>query len=382
VPDRPIKFEFVADVAAYLRDVKKMNVTTEDLEDAFVGVSNSSEDLERKLSKAMKDAEKDTEALERAIKDLPAASDGAARGIDKDMDKVQDSMADAGTESAQEFKQNLGESLASGDISTILQDTAGGLVSGLSGPLSIAAAAVAGVAALAFAEIQKQAEELKAFTESLGGALRSLYEQGVKTRDSMKTMEAFNTFLDDQADKVQDLEDDWANTGVQSDKYLTALFRGGPELDAQRDALEGILDATNKQALTVEGLSAEDIKRAESAKELLKYLESIASEQGDVAGEAGNTATAMQEMARQMGLVDTNSDGVIDDLDKVADSVAAAEASSWKLKENLANLPKGTTFKIEYQATGATGGAFAAAGGQLRPVYAPKKGQSGDGSAS
>lgn len=157
--NKPISIEFIADVSKYLRDVKKMDVATEDIADALVAVTNSSDDLERKLGKAMKDAEKDTESLERAIKDLPDATGKAAREGKADFDKLGDSAAEAGAEVGDEFKQNLGESLSSGDLSSLVTDTLGGLVGSLKGPVGLAAAGIAGVAAVAFNQIKKNWED-------------------------------------------------------------------------------------------------------------------------------------------------------------------------------------------------------------------------------
>lgn len=368
MPNRPIDFKFTSDVVRLLNGLDKAELSVEDLEQAFVEASNSSADLERKIAKATREAEQDVEKLERAIKDLPDATGDAARKIDADMDRVGDSFGDAGQEASQEFKQNLGESLSSGDLSSIIQDTAGGLVSGLSGPLSILAAGVAGVTALAFAEVKKQAEELAGFTESLGGVIRSLYDQGVKTRDALRTLEAFNTFLDEQADKIQDLEDDWRTTGLSQDDYLTSIFEGGAALDAQRDKILAVIAATEAQAASAEGPTLESLKQNAAAQELLRYLEAQAAEQGDITGEMNNTSSASRELAERLGLVDTNMDGIIDESDKLAGDMAAAAESSLKLKNNLANLPKGATFTIKYDATGFTGGAFQVTGGQLRPV--------------
>lgn len=228
--NRPIEFTFIADVAKYLREVKKMEVSTEDVADALVATTNSADDLERKLSKAMRAAEQDTEGLERAIKDLPDASRNAARKIDKDMADVEQSMADAGKESAQEFKQNLGESLSSGDLSSIVQDTAGGLVSGLSGPLAGAAAALAGVASLAFGRLQEQAAQAAQLADTYLsqmrdrlGMIQGEIDKGFKTQQMQE-------FVKENIDLFQGINDELVLAGINATDYVTAMYEGGQPL--------------------------------------------------------------------------------------------------------------------------------------------------------
>jgi hypothetical protein len=84
VASKPIRIEFVAEVAQYLRDTKKLAVSTEDIADALLSVTNSSEDLERKLSRAMREADKDVDTLQRSIRDQPKATKKAADAADGD----------------------------------------------------------------------------------------------------------------------------------------------------------------------------------------------------------------------------------------------------------------------------------------------------------
>jgi len=162
MPDnRPIKFEFIADVADYLRDVKKMSVSTEDIADAFVAVSNSSDDLERKLARAMRESERDVERLEKAVRDLPDASDDAADKMVRDFDRAGDEIAETGKETGSDLLGNLGEGLASGDISDTLQDTLGEALGKVSGPGSAALAAAAGLALAIWNVFKAQSEKQK-----------------------------------------------------------------------------------------------------------------------------------------------------------------------------------------------------------------------------
>ena len=60
---KPVTIEFVAEVAQYLRAVKKVEVSTDDIADALVAVSKDSKDLEKDLSRAMRDSSRDTDRL-------------------------------------------------------------------------------------------------------------------------------------------------------------------------------------------------------------------------------------------------------------------------------------------------------------------------------
>jgi predicted nucleic acid-binding Zn-ribbon protein len=159
MPNRPISFEFLADVSNFLRETKKVEVSVDDLADAFVQTTSDSDELERKLAQAMRASKQDVDTLERAVKDVGKASDTVADSAAHDFSRIGDEAADAGREVGDEFKQNLGESLSSGDLSGLLSDTLGGLVGSLSGPIGIAAAGVAGAAALVFNAVKQSWEE-------------------------------------------------------------------------------------------------------------------------------------------------------------------------------------------------------------------------------
>jgi hypothetical protein len=190
--NRPIEFTFVADVAKYLREVKKMEVSTEDIQDALVGVTNSADDLERKLSKAMRDAAKDTEVLERAVKDLPKATETAADESRKDFGRMGESAKEAGQEVGDEFKSNLSESLSSGDFTELITGTLGGLVGGLSGPIGAAAAGGIAIATALWQSFKGQSDKMK---------------------ETMETQLGFVDLLTGELDKVAKVEAGLAELG-------------------------------------------------------------------------------------------------------------------------------------------------------------------------
>jgi hypothetical protein len=165
--NRPVSIEFIADVSKYLRETKKMEVSTEDIADAFVAVSNDSADLERKLSAAMRGAEKDVDRLARTIKDLPDATGKAAKEADKDFRKVGDSASDAGKETGQNFASNLGEGLSSGDLSDTLQDALGEMLGQIKGPLTAAIGVGAALALAVWNSFQQESKKQKEMLNSV-----------------------------------------------------------------------------------------------------------------------------------------------------------------------------------------------------------------------
>lgn len=351
---KPISIEFVADVAQYLRETKKLEVSTEDIADALVATSNSADDLERKLSRAMKDAERDTEGLERAIKDLPKASDDAARDIDKDMSKVEDSMADAGKESAQEFKQNLGESLASGDITSIIQDTAGGLVSGLSGPLAAAAAVLAGGAALAFGQMQKTAEQAAQLSETFLEKMRSNLTTAKEEMDAAFKQSQFQDWVVENLDMFQDINDELHAAGINADDYAQALFEGGDELEGMKDKLRGIMDIHGR----LEGP--------------VGHQKVVYDETGDAAAELLTTISNMEGAHREAN----------DEARVYAETIAGpARRAVQDLVFDIEHIPKSIPFKVTVDKSDLdsfSGGAFAtSSGGRVHAVYGSKPGAAG-----
>lgn len=175
MPNRPISFEFVAETAQYLRETKNLAVSTEDLAEALVAVSDGGDDLERKLSRAMRDAASDVETLERAVRNIPDATDEAADRAARDFDRLGDEAREAGRETGESFRQSLGESLGSGgSLTDAVTDTLGEAVGSLGGAAGIAASALAGGALLIFNQVKKSWEAtmqaISEQTESMWGS--------------------------------------------------------------------------------------------------------------------------------------------------------------------------------------------------------------------
>lgn len=169
--EKPIRLEFVADVAKYLSETKKMAVSTEDVEAALVAATNTSEEMERKLRRAMRDAARDVDVLERAVDGVRKSSDRMGDEAGKSFRRIGDDAADAGREVGSEFRQNLGESLSSGNLEDMVGDTLGGLVASMSGPWAAPAVAGAALAAYLWTAFQKNEEAKRAAVEGVWEAM-------------------------------------------------------------------------------------------------------------------------------------------------------------------------------------------------------------------
>jgi hypothetical protein len=181
VAGKPIKIEFIAEVAQYLRDTKKLEISTEDIADALVATSNDAADLERKLGRAIRASERDVESLRRAVGDLPRTTARATSDASDDFKKFGKEASESGRDTGRDFASSLGEGLASGDVSDSLTDALAGTLGNISGPVSAAVAAGAAIALAlynSFADTSKTQKEKMAevfgFTDLLTGEVDKL----------------------------------------------------------------------------------------------------------------------------------------------------------------------------------------------------------------
>lgn len=136
------------------------------------GFLTGTDDIERAYEDMARDADTAADAGEDSARRLARAYDRAGQEIRRDTDAtgrdIKQDLGDTGKEAGQEFATNLGSSLASGDSSRIVQDSAGGLIGSLAlaGPVGIAVAAGASIALSmwnAFEEkTRKRAEAVRA----------------------------------------------------------------------------------------------------------------------------------------------------------------------------------------------------------------------------
>jgi DNA-binding transcriptional MerR regulator len=331
VASKPIRIEFVAEVAQYLRDTKKLEVSTEDIADALNATTKDAQDLERKLGKAMKSAEKDAQSLERVLKELPDATSRFAREADKDLKKFSDDARDAGKDAGQNLGQSLGEGLSSGDLGGVLQEVLGETLGEVSGPVGAAVAVGAGIALAvwnAFAEqsrIEKQKlNEMLDITDELTGSLDRVaqvrlaleelgggdYGQGLK--DAKKYADALGISISD----ITNLISGDMNPAAEATKFLledqkrvlenTLELQQGELSDADQarlDAINEILGTTELQVAAVEAATAAQEtwnaagrESVENSRYMKEYLQASAEAANGVPG-------AMEKAAYWAGIV-------------------------------------------------------------------------------
>jgi hypothetical protein len=338
MPNKPIDFKFTADVVNLLNGLGKAELSVEDLEQAFVEASNSSKDLERKINRATREAERDVEKLERAIDQLPKATDKAADKAAKDFDRIGDEGREAGREVGDEFRQNLGESLSSGNVEDLFSDTLGGIVGSMSGPVGLAAAAVAGLAAVGFNAIRDQYEKVQAFAQSQADSIQQLYTQGIKTGTAVQELDAFNAWLESQRSTIQGLRGDFQAVGISQGEFLAAAWQGGQPLEDIRLKLERIVDEGTNVEGTGRNMRTIYSEGAMEAQALLQFVREQAGANSENAQWYKAQAASSQELAAALGLADTNGDGIINDTDVIAGNLDQAQDSAEQLSSNL-NLP-------------------------------------------
>jgi hypothetical protein len=309
VASKPIRIEFVAEVAQYLRDTKKLEVSTEDIADALNATTKNADDLERKLGKAMKGAEKDAESLERVLRDLPKATKKAADAADDDFKRIGDDAREAGREVGDEFRQNLGESLSSGSMEDLVSDTLGGLVGSMKGPLGLAAAGVAGVGALIFNKLK---EDWQATTEAMKTTAQALVDYQIEVGRQI----LFNTERQQiMQDLVKQDPEFWSKTrevaeslGLTLEDVADAILGGQDATDALKAKLQDAVEEGSLLNTSADQYGPKLTPGAAKALELLGYLqkaEEAAGQAGDqflnmesVLGRSSANARALQENLR------------------------------------------------------------------------------------
>lgn len=361
VAGKPISIQFIAEVAQYLREVKRMEVTTDDLADALVATSNSSDDLERKLRKAMRGAAEDTERLERTIKDLPKATGKAADEAKKDFTRIGDEAGEAGKEAGTNLAQNLGEGLSSGDLSDTVQDALGEALGSIKGPVSAAFAAGAAIALAVWNSFRAESEKQKAMlnqvldiTDEVTGAIDTiaLLRLGVEELGG-----------GDYGQGLRDVAKYSREIGVSTED-LVAVISGelNPASQATLDLLQDEADRLS-ELVQKRKLTQDERERRGILREILGTVEltTEAVEQGKAAQDTWNTATAdarkkAEAQAAAQGAVATQAERTAAAASQTRTSI---EASYEKLKQIQAIPDKKVRVDVDVSVQGnAPGAAF------------------------
>lgn len=198
----------------------------------------------------------DTSKVTGELDDVGDASKQAARTTESSFDRIRhkveatghdvahagkETFGEAGKEVGAEFAQNIGSGLAAGDISTIAQDSAGGLVAAFTavgGPIGLALAGVATVATGVFASVTANAARMAADVDAIFQAMLAGADKQQALQDA--AVRAFGGTVPEalkEAKKQADL------AGVSVNDLLNALLNPG-----EADKLAAALDQVNAKA--------------------------------------------------------------------------------------------------------------------------------------
>ncbi len=250
---RELRTDFTGDADSLVGAAK-------DAEKAFDRTADASKDLGKQagitdadidamadaLHKSIKDSESAKDSLKKMREEIKRLGDDApaeTKKVSKGLHDVADDAAEAGKEAGQEFRQNLGESVASGDMSSIVQDTLGGLVSGLGPVLGTAAAGVGLIVTGVFGKFQKDAEALAELVESRASLLRERFGLVSDEIDRAFKQDQLESWVTDNIDALQKIRGPLEQLGIDASDYATAIFEGGDAYEAQIGQLRGIMDA-------------------------------------------------------------------------------------------------------------------------------------------
>lgn len=157
-------------VVRFVSDVREFVKGTDKIDDA--------------LRDTARDLDRVADAGEDSARDLARAYDRAADQIKRDTRdatrSVRDDVADTGREAGTEFAQNMGESISTGDWSSVANDTAGGLSAALltAGPVGAVAGAAVALGGVFLAQFQARAAQVRELASATFDAYRDgLLEQ-------------------------------------------------------------------------------------------------------------------------------------------------------------------------------------------------------------
>lgn len=244
------------------------------------GFLDGTERMEEALRDVARDEERLADAGEDSAKRISRAYDRAADEMVRDQRRanrdVREGFADTGREAGQEFSQNLGEAITSGDPTSLLADTAGGLAAtfGAKGPIGAAFAGLAGAAAIAWSAIQADAEKtrqlaLDAFEDMLSQAD---YEGRLRTAltgqygSFQEGLVAIGKMADATGLDVGRIRDAFANGGAEAAKLADEVERIEASLTIAARG-RGYNGGPTQSDVTLAGDLADDLERAAEATE-------------------------------------------------------------------------------------------------------------------
>lgn len=267
-------------VVRFVSDVREFLKGTDKVEDA--------------LKDTARDLDKVADAGEDSARDLARAYDRAADKIKRDTRdatrSVKDDVADTGREAGAEFAANMGESISSGDWSSVANDTAGGLSAALltAGPVGMVAGAAVALGGIFLARFQAEAAKVKQLAASTFEAYRDGLLEQAEREDLLTQLLGAESY--DEA--LRTLGRVARDAGEDAGAVADALLEGGTQADQLRKRLGLVQD----KVLAVRGgiVSPDQVN---AARELSRYLDTAAQAQSDAAESARVQRDLVKETA-------------------------------------------------------------------------------------
>lgn len=227
-------------------------------------------------------------------RDVDTAGDRIGRTTDEIDRDTRGKLGDTGREAGSEFVANLGESISSGDLSSIGTDTAGGLAAtfGMAGPVGAAFAGLATGASLVFAGIQQRAQRLS-------DATKAAFEDVISAADKESRFRNQVTGLfGDMQTGIDTLSGLAEKTGVPMRDIADALTGGARSAQRLGEEIRAQIPFTDKQLQNARGVPKAQLDQILKARELLKILEDSEQVQRNAAKSAGAYKSAIDDATR------------------------------------------------------------------------------------
>jgi hypothetical protein len=272
--------DFVRDADGDLDKLERQSRDAADgMERAFDSVSfdkmaaeskTATDKMERNFDNLAREAKRSFDKVEREARDV-------------DLSGAKQSFGEAGSEVGSEFAQNLGESLSSGDLTSLAQDTAGGLIGAFQGLGPGIGTALAGVAAVATTVFAKMSAEAQASAERIRTLTSTIFDELNKDMDeTLSKMMRGDAWKDFQAGfspsgdvnegmtKMRAIAD---KIGISVGDIATAFIQGGPAQTAMKARIDAVAKAGQGAVKNVRGVGAASTAAANAANELRKHFQ-------------------------------------------------------------------------------------------------------------
>lgn len=257
------------------------------------------QDLQRAEDELARNTATTADKVAASWREMARDVDTSGQHIDRTVTEVDHDtrakLGDTGKEAGNEFVQNLGESVSSGDLSSIAQDTAGGLAStfGMAGPIGVAFAGLATGASLIFAGIQAHAQKVSEATSAAFDDLISASDKESKFRNQVTAL------YGDFQGGIVELGKLAEQTGVPMQDIADALTGGGRAAQKLQEQIRLAIPGTDKQLLNARGISQRYLEQVASGKKLLSVLDDSVKAQYDAADAAGTYKSAIKDATKE-----------------------------------------------------------------------------------